>query len=141
TALPAASAAVASSRWWGTFTVMATTSTSALLTRSWWLSNAAGTPKSLPAASADSRRLVDSAVISKSSESAFKAGMWACAAHPRSGLAPMMPTRILLAPPLPAFMFTPSAQRFQRSGPGDHLIQHGSQGLLVARRGLERREV
>ena len=64
------------------------------------MSNATGTPKSLPAASADSRRLVDSAVISKSSESDFKAGMCACAAHPRSGLAPMMPTRILLAPPL-----------------------------------------
>ena len=31
------------------------------------LSNARGTPKRLPAASADSRRLVDSAVISKSS--------------------------------------------------------------------------
>src|SRR5229473_8474262 len=79
---------------------MATTSTSARFTRSWWLSNAAGTPKSLPAASADARRLVDSAVISKSSDSDFKAGMCACAAHPRSGLAPMMPTRILLALPL-----------------------------------------
>src|SRR5438876_4149380 len=52
----------------------------------------------MPAASADWRRLVDSAVISKSSRSDFKAGMCACAAHPRSGLAPMMPTRILLAP-------------------------------------------
>src|SRR5258706_1814279 len=89
---------------------MATTSTSALFTRSWWLSNAAGTPKSLLAASADSRRLVDSAVIAKSSESDFKAGMGASAAHPRSGLAPMMPTRILLVPfllmavmPCPAF--------------------------------------
>src|SRR5437016_9513497 len=76
---------------------MATTSTSALFTRSWVLSNASGTPKRLPAASADSRRLVDSAVISKSSGSDLKAGMCACAAHPRSGLAPMMPTRILLA--------------------------------------------
>src|SRR5205807_3228397 len=73
---------------------------SALFTRSWWLSNATGTPEYLLAASADSRRLVDSAVISKSSESDFKAGMCACAAHPRSGLAPMMPTRILLVPPL-----------------------------------------
>src|SRR5437867_1303431 len=79
---------------------MATTSTSALFTRSWWLSNARATPKRLPAASADSRRLVDSAVISKSSASDLKAGMCACAAHPRSGLAPMMPTRILLSPPL-----------------------------------------
>src|SRR5438128_8237445 len=52
----------------------------------------------LLAASADSRRLVDSAVISKSSESDFKAGMCACAAHPRSGLAPMMPTRIFFVP-------------------------------------------
>src|SRR5207245_7915971 len=52
----------------------------------------------LLAASADSRRLVDSAVISKSSESDFKAGMCASAPHPRSGLAPMMPTRILLSP-------------------------------------------
>src|SRR5712671_5131332 len=74
---------------------MATTSTSALFTRSWVLSNARGTPKSLLAASADSRRLVDSAVISKSSESDLNAGMCACAAQPRSGLAPMMPTRIL----------------------------------------------
>src|SRR5438128_2805572 len=70
------------------------TSTPALFTSSWWLSNVTGTPKSLLAASADSRRLVDSSVISKSSESDFKAGMCACAAHPRSGLAPMMPTRI-----------------------------------------------
>src|SRR2546427_7006206 len=77
---------------------MATTSTSDLFTRSWWLSNATGTPKSFLAASADSRRLVDSAVISKSSESDFKAGMCASAPHPRSGLAPMMPTRILLSP-------------------------------------------
>src|SRR5437762_1734125 len=77
---------------------MATTSTSARFTRSWWLSNATGTPKSLLAASADSRRLVDSAVISKSSASDFNAGMCASAAQPRSGLAPMMPTRILLAP-------------------------------------------
>src|SRR6059058_5143617 len=79
---------------------MATTSTSALFTRSLWLSKAVGTPKSLLAASADSRRLVDSAVISKSSASDLNAGMCACAAHPRSGLAPMMPTRIRLAPPL-----------------------------------------
>src|SRR5258706_2737310 len=120
---------------------MATTSTSALFTRSWWLSNAAGTPKSLLAASADSRRLVDSAVISKSSESDFKAGMCACAAHPRSGLAPMMPTRILFAPALLAFMLSPSAQLLQRSGPGDQLVQHGSHGLLVMGRRLERREV
>src|SRR6266852_3222124 len=77
---------------------MATTSTSALFTRSWVLSNARGTPKRLLAALADSRRLVDSAVISKSSGSDFKAGMCACAAQPRSGLAPMMPTRILLGP-------------------------------------------
>src|SRR5438128_8656962 len=77
---------------------MATTSTSALFTRSWWLSNASGMPKSLLAAAADSRRLVDSAVISKSSGSDFKAGMCACAAQPRSGLAPMIPTRILLRP-------------------------------------------
>src|SRR3989454_5230587 len=77
---------------------MATTSTSTLFTRSRVLSNARGTPKSLLAASADSRRLVDSAVISKSFESDFRAGMCACAAHPRSGLAPMMPTRILLSP-------------------------------------------
>src|SRR2546427_7994538 len=54
----------------------------------------------MPAAPADSRRVVDSAVISKSSDSDFKAGMCACAAHPRSGLAPMMPTRIFLALPL-----------------------------------------
>src|SRR5438128_7920684 len=74
------------------------TSTPALFTSSWWLSNVTGTPKSLLAASADWRRLVDSAVISKSSESDFRAGMCACAAHPRSGLAPMMPTRILLSP-------------------------------------------
>src|SRR5213082_3434265 len=57
-----------------------------------------GTPKSLLAASADSRRVVDSAVISKSSASDLRAGMCACAAHPRSGLAPMMPTRILWVP-------------------------------------------
>src|SRR2546427_4983777 len=75
---------------------MATTSTSTLFTRSRVLSNARGTPKRLLAASADSRRLVDSAVISKSSESDFNAGICACAAQPRSGLAPMMPTRILL---------------------------------------------
>src|SRR5436190_24343189 len=61
------------------------------------MSKATGTPKRLLAASADSRRVVDSAVISKSSESDFRAGMCACAAHPRSGLAPMMPTRIFLA--------------------------------------------
>src|SRR5256885_5948733 len=73
---------------------MATTSTSTLFTRSRVLSNARGTPKRLLAASADSRRLVDSAVISKSSASDLKAGMCACAAQPRSGLAPMMPTRI-----------------------------------------------
>src|SRR2546421_4025871 len=73
---------------------MATTSTSARFTRSWWLSNTRGTPKRALAASADARRLVDSAVIWKSSGSDFKAGMCACAAHPRSGLAPMMPTRI-----------------------------------------------
>src|SRR5438876_11112924 len=73
---------------------MATTSTSAWFTRSWVLSNARGTPKRALAASADSRRLVDSAVISKSPGSDFKAGMCACAAHPRSGLAPMMPMRI-----------------------------------------------
>src|SRR5712692_10692215 len=75
---------------------MATTSTSALFTRSWASSKASGTPKRLLAAAADSRRLVESAVISKSSASDFNAGMCACAAHPRSGLAPMMPTRILL---------------------------------------------
>src|SRR6059058_3646695 len=88
---------------------MATTSTSALFTRSSWLSNATGTPKSLLAASADSRRVVDSAVISKSSESDVNAGMCACAAHPRCGLAPIMPTRIRLAPPCPS-----------RSGDGLH---------------------
>src|SRR5205809_7459674 len=77
---------------------MATTSTSALFTRSGVLSNASRTPKRRLAASADSRRLVDSAVISKSSGSDFNAGMCACAAHPRSGLAPMMPTRILPDP-------------------------------------------
>src|SRR6266852_9575783 len=77
---------------------MATTSTSARFMRSWVLSNASGTPKRLPAAAADSRRLVESAVISKSSDRDFKAGMCACAAQPRSGLAPMMPTRIRLAP-------------------------------------------
>src|SRR5438128_6894297 len=38
--------------------------------------------------------------MSKSSGSDLSAGMWACAAHPRSGLAPMMPTRILLARPV-----------------------------------------
>src|SRR5207244_12412552 len=85
---------------------MATTSTSAQFTRSWVLSNATGTPKSLLAASADSRRLVDSAVISKSSESDFKAGMCACAAQPRSGLAPMMPKRILLSPYLLVLLIT-----------------------------------
>src|SRR5438094_1894207 len=79
---------------------MATTSTSARFTRSWVLSNASGTPKRVLAASADSRRLVDSAVISKSSGSDFKAGMCACTAQPRSGLAPIMPTRILLATPV-----------------------------------------
>jgi hypothetical protein len=63
------------------------------------LSNAAGTPKSLLAASADSRRVVESAVISKSSGSDVNAGMCACAAQPRFGVAPMMPTRILLALP------------------------------------------
>src|SRR6266550_1824601 len=65
---------------------MATTSTAGLFTSSSWLSNAAGTPKSLPAASADSRRVVDSAVISKSSASDLNAGMCACAAQPRSAL-------------------------------------------------------
>src|SRR2546428_1537140 len=35
----------------------------------------------------------DSTVISKSSESDFSAGMCPSTAHPRSGLAPMMPTR------------------------------------------------
>src|SRR6266550_7857743 len=40
--------------------------------------------------------VVNSAVISKSSGSDCRAGMCACFAHPRSGLAPMMPTRILL---------------------------------------------
>src|SRR5207302_6644489 len=71
-------------------------STVGLLTSSWWLSNAAGTPKSFLAASADSRRVVESAVISKSSRSDRSAGICAWAAHPRSGLAPMMPTRIRL---------------------------------------------
>jgi len=75
--------------------------------------------KELAAASADSRRLVDSAVISKSYESDFKAGMCACAAHPRSGLAPMRPTRIL-------FMFFLFRQLFSALRPGDHLVQHGS---------------
>src|SRR5213594_4446931 len=79
---------------------MATTSTSARFTRSWVLSNASGTPKRWRAVSADSRRLVDSAVISKSFGSDFKAGMCACAAQPRSGLAPMIPTRILFNPSL-----------------------------------------
>src|SRR6267143_6183198 len=106
-------------------------STSALFTRSWVLSNARGTPKRLLAASADSRRLVDSAVISKSSASDFRAGMCACAAHPRSGLAPMMPTRIF-------FIFSSSAQLLQRSAPGDHLVQHGSEVFLVMEMGLER---
>src|SRR2546423_979189 len=89
---------------------MATTSTSALFTRSSWLSNALGTPKRLLAAAADSRRLVDSAVISKSFASDFSAGMCASAAQPRSGLAPMIPTRILLAPPLLTFMLLRAAQ-------------------------------
>src|SRR5437667_11807905 len=120
---------------------MATTSTSARFTRSWVLSNASGTAKRVLAASADSRRLVDSAVISKSSGSDFKAGMCACAAHPRSGLAPMMPTRILFGPPLLTVMFFPSPQLLQRSAPGDHLVEHGCHGLLVMGRGLERREV
>src|SRR5947208_11996480 len=79
---------------------MATTSTSALFTRSGVLSNASRTPKRRLAASADSRRLVESAVISKSCGSDFNAGMCACAAQPRSGLAPMMPTRILLPRPV-----------------------------------------
>jgi hypothetical protein len=39
-----------------------------------------GTSEISPAESANSRRLVDSAVISKSSHSDFKAGMCACAA-------------------------------------------------------------
>src|SRR5712691_1760321 len=98
---------------------MATTSTSALFTRSWWLSNATGTPKSLLAASADSRRLVDSAVISKSSESDFKAGMCASAAHPRSGLAPMMPTRILLSPFL-LMVVIPCPCKLHHRGPSHH---------------------
>src|SRR5439155_16888168 len=80
-----------------------------LFTRSWWLSNAAGTPKSLPAASADSRRVVESAVISKSAGRDLSAGMCACAAHPRSGLAPMMPTRILLARPVRVAIRTDSS--------------------------------
>src|SRR2546427_285625 len=79
-----------------------------------------GTPKSLLATSADSRRVVDSAVISKSSESDVKAGMCACAAHPRSGLAPMMPTRILLAPSL-TIAFTRSLLRRCRSASGEGL--------------------
>src|SRR5207247_10564445 len=115
TALPASSAAVASSRWWGTFTVTATTSTVGLFTSSRWLSNAAGTPKSLPAASADPRRVVESAVISKSSRRDLRAGMCACAAHPRAGLAPMMPTRILLTRPVRV------AIRTDRSSDGRYL--------------------
>src|SRR5207244_468560 len=87
---------------------MATTSTSAQFTRSWVLSNARSTPKRALAASADSRRLVDSAVISKSCNSDFNAGICACAAQPRSGLAPMMPTRILLA----SFTSPPCVQLF-----------------------------
>src|SRR5207245_11346412 len=51
--------------------------------------------------------------------------MCACAAHPRSGLAPMMPTRIFGAPLLLMFA-SPSAQLLQRSAPGDHLIEPGS---------------
>src|SRR5438445_10462386 len=90
---------------------MATTSTSARVTRSWVLSNASGTPKRRLAASAESRRVVDSAVISKSSESDRNAGMCACAAQPRSGLAPMMPTRILLVPLL-VIAVSPARRRF-----------------------------
>src|SRR5206468_4146927 len=55
--------------------------------------------------------------------------------------APMTPTRILLAPAFPAFMFFSLAQLLQRSAPGDHLVQHRSYGLLVMGRGPERREV
>src|SRR5216117_4477506 len=83
---------------------MATTSTSGLLTRSWVLSNARGTPKRLPAASADSRLLVDRAVISKSFGSDLSAGMCDCDPQPRSVLAPMMPTRMGLAPAFSTFM-------------------------------------
>src|SRR5205809_580544 len=109
---------------------MATTSTSARFTRSWVLSNARGTPKRALAASADSRRLVDRAVISKSSESDLKAGMCACAAQPRSGLAPMMPTRILLAPPLlititpyrPSTTWSPLRSRRSALGDGLHVF-------------------
>src|SRR5437588_2829070 len=55
-------------------------------------------PKSLPAAAAETLRLVESAVISNSSDRDFKAGMCACIAQPRSGLAPMIPTRIVCDP-------------------------------------------
>src|SRR5438132_11989476 len=109
---------------------MATASTSARFTRSSWLSKATGTPKSFLAASADSRRLVDSAVISKSSESDFKAGMCACAAHPRSGLAPMMPTRILLSPFLLVVVIPCPCKLDHR---GSSLVGLSSSGLLSFR--------
>src|SRR5205085_8739678 len=79
---------------------------------------------------ADSRRVVDSAVISKSSESDVKAGMCAGAAHPRSGLAPMIPTRILLALPSRITIRpsplddvpSPSRRRRYASGEGLHAL-------------------
>src|SRR5437773_7136163 len=98
------------------------TSTAGLFTSSWWLSKAAGTPKRFPAASADSRRVVDSAVISKSSASDLKAGMCACAAHPRSGLAPMMPTRILLSPSLLIAIRSKSRRLRSASDEGLHAL-------------------
>src|SRR5439155_26214840 len=95
---------------------MATTSTSALFTRSGVLSNASRTPKRRLAASADSRRLVDSAVISKSSGSDFNAGMCAWAAQPRSGLAPMMPTRILIFSFFLMAFLNDRREQFEESG-------------------------
>src|SRR5207248_8293587 len=118
---------------------MATTSTSALFTRSWVLSNARGTPKRLLAASADSRRLVESAVISKSSESDFKAGMCACAAQPRSGLAPMMPTRIFFGPFLLMMALLRGPKDGRKAVAGDLPLPVGlaqQEQLLVAARDL-----
>src|SRR3984893_5143104 len=57
--------------------------------------NARGTLKCLAAASAESWRVVQTAVISNSG-SACNAGIWAIEANPRCGLAPTIPTRILL---------------------------------------------
>ncbi len=71
----------------------ATASTSGLDISSASSAKASGTPKAAAVARAVLSRVVDTAVTWNSS-SAASAGRWAAVPQPRSGLAPMTPTRI-----------------------------------------------